>query len=247
MSSTISYRLDLVLILLDTTTGQRVDQFDVDFSIKENPNLKFIRRADATYILINADRKDFSMEIVAKNYEPCQVSISYDELDNLVPMKVVFLIPSEKSPIRDMLISLEGKLSGLSEVSFVLPDRIIAQSSNYDPKKMLLNVFEKGYRLTMEGSPFGLINQSQKSYEVFEVEAQTTESQVKLKGPLEEEFLRNMPIARIIYGRVEPDGSYLLRIRDDGLNLKTYVRYVVEGEVRFKEIDFHDLAGVSLD
>ena len=67
-----------------------------------------------------------------------------------------------------------------------------------------------------------------------------------MKDPLQEEFAVNAPICRRLFGRVSGDGSFLLRVRDDGKRQTYLVKYVVNGETRYKSVDFHNLEGVTL-
>ena len=91
----------------------------------------------------------------------------------------------------------------------------------------------------MENVHYGLISEDGSYYEHFEVIEEMPPNMVKLKESLKETFTVNSPIARVIFGKVSPDGSYLLRVRDDADNLKYLVRYRISGADRFQIVDFH--------
>jgi len=244
VGSVIIQRLDLALKLMDATTGYSISDRGARFII-DGDEVRFIPRGDDHYILLNYGRRNMSLQIVVDGYESRTVCIDYEELDETCPMKVIFLIPSENSYLREGLLTLKGRIPGLRNISLIERNMCVAHTDTYDPKKKIMTVFEKGYRLRMDGSSYGILDTGNVGFCVFEVAKQPTENSVVLNEPLAEEFRRNAPIHRIVEGYVNPDGSYRLTVRDDGADKKTYVR-VDTGEVRFAEVDFHNLEGISL-
>lgn len=91
----------------------------------------------------------------------------------------------------------------------------------------------------MEETGYGLIHADSMTFEAFDVEKVVSPVSLKLREPLQEEFRENAPIARIVHGRTDAQGNYLLRVRDDGTNLKYLVRYIVSGSPQFQVVDFH--------
>ena len=91
----------------------------------------------------------------------------------------------------------------------------------------------------MENVHYGLISGDRTYYEHFMVTNEVPPDMVKLKEPLTETFPVNSQISRVIFGNVSPDGSYLLRVRDNAEQLIYLVRYRVNGEIRFQTVDFH--------
>ena len=110
-----------------------------------------------------------------------------------------------------------------------------------------MTVFMPNRRMNLTQSRYALLNAETQTFETIEVEAELSDRKIRLKANPTEEFPANSPICRIVYGQVEEDGSYLLRVRDDGKNLKYLVKYVVDGQNRYKVIDFHEPDGSSLD
>ena len=98
----------------------------------------------------------------------------------------------------------------------------------------------------MENVHYGLISEDRGHYEHFEVLEEVPPNMVKLKEPLTETFTVNSPIARVVFGDVSPDGSYLLRVRDDAQMVRYLVRYRINGEYRFQTVDFHQCADNEL-
>ena len=91
----------------------------------------------------------------------------------------------------------------------------------------------------MEHVHYGLISGDRTHYEHFAVAEEVPPDTVKLREPLTETFPVNSQISRVIFGNVSPDGSYLLRVRDNAELLTYLVRYCVNGEIRFQIVDFH--------
>jgi len=239
LSSVITRRLDLVLHLIDATTGYAVNEARIDFN-SEKDDLNFIPRGHGTYILINTGRDNFLMQIVVKGYEEAPVEINYEELNEVMPLKEVFLIPSEKTSSSEDVLYLKGNLPGLQSVSLIETNKVLATTNTYEQKKRLLQLFERGYRLNTEGSSYGIINREARTFEIFDIESLPNESQVKLKSPLQEEFQRNSQIGRIVNGYVYPNGDYLIGVRNDNAKKPTIVRYETD-EVTFLEVDFKEI------
>jgi len=241
LGSVIRARLDLVLHFIDATTGFPVHEAQVLFKT-ERDDMKFASRGNGSYILINTGRENFLMQIVVKGYEAVDVSINYEELDEIMPLKNVFLIPSEKTNAGGDVLFLKGNLPGLQSVSLVETNKVLATTNSYDPKKRVIQLFERSYRLNTEGSSYGIINRELKGFEVFEVEELPNESKIKLLRPLKEEFQRNAQIARVVNGYVYPNGDYLIAVRNDSAKKTVIVRFETD-EISFKELDLKNQPG----
>ncbi|MGN0343773.1 MAG: hypothetical protein ACI4EC_02310 [Lachnospiraceae bacterium] len=237
-ASTIHHRLDLVLQLVDTTTGNSVGEQDVRFFI-EGRQCWPISRGGGNFVFINAGRSDCTLTLKVVGYEDAQVNVQYEKLDDVMPLLQVFLIPSENLAKGERLCSLTGKLQGLEEIEAVS----LAQSnicfSDFNERKSLMKLFLAKGRLCMENVHYGLISVDRTYYEHFEVAGEVPPDTVKLKEPLKETFSVNSPISRVIFGNVSPGGSYLLRVRDDAEKLIYLIRYRVNGEIRFQTVDLH--------
>ena len=87
---------------------------------------------------------------------------------------------------------------------------------------------------------YGLLKTDKESYEKIEVTETVAPQSVRLKDALQGEFASNSPIMRIVFGTVSENGDYLLRVRDDGTDIRYLVRYEVNDEVRFQTVDFRN-------
>lgn len=237
-ASTIHHRLDLVIQLVDTTTGAAVEEQDVRFFI-EGKQCWPIPRGGGNFVFINTGRGDNTLTLKVYGYEDAVIDVQYEKLDKVVPLKQVFLIPSEKLAKGERLCSLTGTLQGLEKIEAVSLSQSNLCYSEFNEKKCMLKLFLARGRLSMENVHYGLISEDRAHYEHFEVVEEVPPNMVKLKEPLKETFTVNSPIARVVFGNVSPDGSYLLRVRDDALVVEYLVRYRVNGEDRFQVVDFH--------
>lgn len=244
-SAVIHYRLDLVIRLLDTTTGSAVDEHNVQFR-NGGHSLQLTPRGNGSYVLINSGREDFTLQVTVHGYEPCEVPVCYEKLDERIPIQEVFLIPSENTATGEPLLTFSGQLSGLEQVEAVSLRHAPCCIQEFDERKRIMKVFQKSSRASMEDVAYGLIRADMTGYERIEILKETGKGEFKLKEPLKEPFSVNSPIARVIFGKAGQEGEYILRVRDESEDLRYLVRYVVEGETRFQVVDFHQLDGVVL-
>ena len=242
----ICYKLELMLRLIDTTTGIVVDEKDIHFQ-KDGKTVYAHTKGEGCFIFIGDCRENGLMQIEVYGFEPKKVWLDYEHLDSILPSMDIFLIPSENRQRGEALLTLTGTRSGLEAVEALHPGRPITSIRDFDAKKRVMTVLSPNRRMNLENLSYGLLNVEQSSFQDIEIVEELTDKKVRLRKPLEAGYSPNAPICRIIYGQVEEDGSYILRVRDDGSNLKYLVKYILNGDTRYKLIDFHELEGVRLD
>ena len=242
----IRYTLDLMINLYDSTTGKSVEERELSFK-RDGKDFPAMYKGEGTYVFLNAGRDNSLMQISVKGFENVKLNLDYEKLDKTLPAVDVFLIPSENTTKGEPLITLKGKLTGLVSVEAVHPGRIVTTVREMDVKRRTMTVVMPNRRMNLTQSRYALLNAETQTFETIEVEAELSDRKIRLKSNPTEGFPPNSPICRIVYGQVEEDGSYLLRVRDDGKNLKYLVKYVVDGQNRYKVIDFHEPDGSSLD
>lgn len=234
----IHHRLDLLIRLLDTTTGYEVRERDVHFK-EDEKELFPLYRGDGMYAFIDFERRDRTLKISAYGYEEIKVGICYDDMDSAIPVREIFLIPSESISKGEPVISFMGQLSGISHLEAVSLEPSGCSISSFDERKRIMKLF-KTRQNNMENLYYGLIHIEDNTYERFAVEKELPDCSLKIKEPLKEEFFVNSPIARIIFGMVKEDGTYCLRVRDNREKLFYILRYEVEGEIKFRTLDFRN-------
>lgn len=234
----IRYRLDLLIRLIDTTTGLTVTERDVQFR-RDGRTVTPIPRGNGNFVFLNTGREDTTLEIRVYDYETASVMIRYEELDEFLPIQDVFLIPSENTARGEAILSLTGQLPDLMSIEAVRLGKPYCSVKSFDARKSIMTLF-KTSGPDMEEIRYGLIHTENMTFETFQVEKVISPVSLKLKNPLSEEFRENAPITRVIYGQIRADGSYFLRVRDDGSNVKYLVRYVAAGVPEYQVVDFHN-------
>ncbi len=235
----ITNRLDLLIRLVDTTTGMSVTEMNIHFFL----NGKEIRpapRGDGNYILINQGRENGLMQIRVHGYEPFDARIEYEQMDERLPVLDAFLIPSEAMRRGQDILTLSGHLKGLMSIEAIHLARPLSGLREFDKKKCVMSIYMPNRRMNMVHTYYGLVNAAEGTFEKFIVLDEIGDKKLRIKEPLRGEFPQNAPICRIIFGKVEEDGTYLLRVRNTGRNLKHMVRFVMEDRIGYSIVDFEN-------
>lgn len=240
-ASVFGSKLDLLVRLTDTTTGAVVTERNIVFKRDGIPVIP-APRDPGTYIFINTGREDFLMQIEVYGYEVYETRVRYEELDVRIPECDVFLMPSESMSNGEKVLSFSGTLPFLNKIEAICLDRPVCFAKEFNAKtRELTAVLNAGGRTGLNAGCYGMLNADKKSYEKIEVETALTPQSVRLKEKVKEEQISNSPIMRIVYGKADSDGKYLLRVRDSGESLRYLVRYELKDEVRFSEVDFKSM------
>ena len=238
-ASVIHHSLDLLIRLIDTTTGFEIEEKDVHF-YEDDKELFPRRKGNGMYIFINQNRFDFWCKIKVYGYEPATVKICYEDMDSKIPIREIFLIPSENGSRGQPVISFTGRLPGISAIEAVSLENSGISISEFDERKRIVKLFRTRQQ-NIENLYYGLVHMESQTYEKLEVEKNLPGPAIKIKEPLKEKFFINSPIVRVIFGVVDESGSYCIRVRDNRDELKFIIRYIVDGEVRFQTINFKNL------
>ena len=239
----ITHRLDLVVMLIDTTTGTYIRERNVAF-LDEGEKIPFMFKGSGVYILMNSERKNTTFEVVVTGYENAKISVEYGESSKKAPEIFVNLVPKETSYNYAGIITMEGTLKGIESIDAVEYRHHDRLFQNYNPRNNLMTFFGGGELTEQE---YALVLEKESRFVVFKVRRKHESFSVVLKEPLEEGINVGTPIERIIRGAVMSEDRYILRVRDTGQNVTYLVRYVVNGEVKFKKIDFKNDDERTLD
>ncbi len=237
MASVFGARLDLLVRLVDTTTGAAVNERNVLF-YRNDQQIRPESRGDGNYVFINTGRESFLMRVEVFGYERYRVFVDYGLLDEDMPSLDAFLMPSENVFRSHGLISFQGTLPFLKTIEAVNLSLPVCRLASFDPKTRRMEVFTEGDFANLSSRFYGLLDAGGTKYEKIEVRKIIAAKSVCLKEKITEEFTANSPIARIVFGTVSEQGEYLLRVSDDAEKLRYLVRYEVGDEVRFQTIDF---------
>jgi len=243
----ITARLSLAVRLLDTTTGVEISETDVSFYMGDMRVVP-MKKGSGTYVFVNMGREDFLMRIKARGFDEYVINVKYESLDPKLPMLDAFLMPSENNHIGGYVLKIEGTLSELEYLEAINLDRpsgafqsVVVKKN--EAKMAILPTAPGGGVALDENMAYILISKNLERYETFEVEKQEKPTSILLKAPLKNEHELNDRIHRIIYGKVGPEGQFLLKVRDDSSKLNYLLHFKVGEDEYLRRIDFHEENG----
>lgn len=230
----IEYKLDLIVHLVDTTTGEPISQKQVIFH-EDGHVLTLLQRNAGFYVLLNHGRTDTQIAVDAEGYLPSVVDVCYSDLSEKYPQIDIPMIPKIKDYGYIDMITMEGQLPGLESVDAVPLKQQYGKIEAYLTKKQVLKLFKA--KLLGEQS-YAVVHEEQMEFEEFRIAKKTNDCSLKLKEPLVTACRPEEGITRIVRGKVDKDGNYLLRVREDVDGAVYIVRYVVKGNTKYKRIAF---------
>ncbi|MDO4292930.1 MAG: hypothetical protein Q4C65_06825 [Eubacteriales bacterium] len=231
----IQYRLDLIVRLVDTTTGEPVPERQTIF-LEEGRVVSLLERGTGVYILLNHGRQDTRFTVKAAGFETESFPVRYGELDSRFPTITLYLMPVMKQTGYVDVLCLEGRLDGLTMLEAADLNRPEAIIQGYQARRQTLHLMESR---RLEEETYAMVHPGTGRWEPFRIKKQPDKLKLQLVSPLEEACEAQEPVARIVRGKVYPDGRYLLRTRAQGGRADYMIRYEVKGEVRFMQIDFY--------
>lgn len=227
----ISYKLDLIVRLVDTTTGRMVSQRQVIFK-SDGQIVPFLRRDEGVYVLLNHGRRDVVLDVSVLGFLPMSVDVKYEDLSEVFPEIEVPLIPeSGTSGFIDMY-TLEGVCPGLTSIEAVSLVNPHGSTVGYQERKQVLKLYNSK---PLGESEYAILHED-REFEIFRIKKRLDKLSLKLVSPLVQGCKPQEKIARIVKGKVDGKGRYLLRLLDEGNGTEYLVRYVVKGKVSFKRI-----------
>lgn len=228
----IIFKLDLILHLVDTTTGLSVSQTQVTFHSDGMP-VKFIKKEDGYYILLNYGRKDMQLEITAEGYETTMIDVVYDQLQDNYPEIDIYLIPLPDKYNHINLVTLEGILEDIESIDAIPFNEYVAKVSDYLERKQVLKLFAAK---SMEEKKYAIVHEEQMKFEEFSIKTNIDKFTLMLQNPLKVACKPDEKISRIVRGQVDKQGNYLLRVLEDAHGTEYLVRYRVKGTTKYKKI-----------
>ena len=228
----IKHRLDLVVRTFDTTTGREIGDAGIRF-YKDGEPFHMAGKEPGTYFVVDMERKNFSLRVNIQGYEEKEVFVDYEKIDAHLPEVKLFMLPING-------LSLYGKLVGISELQAADEDASYVFISSFDAKKKVVRLFNP-HNVTLREPEYAILHRETDDFEIVEQNDEDTKINMKVKDVLHQPFKVNDPVVRITHGEVEKDGSYLLRVNDDGAHQNFLVRFVVNGETFFQHVDFNNV------
>lgn len=218
--------------LVDTTVGCPVTERRVLF-MQNGKRIAFHSRGAGAYVLINGGRKDGKLTVAVRGYLETVVDIRYEELTGRYPEVYVALIPERPEYGSCDFVDISGSMPGISSIAAVSLTDPLAKVVSYHAGKRQMRLLA-ARRLDEEA--YALIHAQTEDFEEFHVASARDKLLLRLAYPLEAEVRPEEEISRIVRGRVEENGDYLLRLRGGGQGMQYLVRYVVKGRTKFQKI-----------
>lgn len=240
----IHHSLDLVLCFIDTTTGLGIYTPPIRV-YKNGERLSFQRRDTGQVLLVGCGREDFELTVELSGFENITMEVQYDKLNKQMPLLQLHMIPLEGGSDTTQLITLKGKLAGITALDAIPAIGNHCLLEQFSPKQQQITVFSR-YQLMLDNLHYAIRNDANASYQPFCVTQQVQPTVFAIDRPLVQLEGSSLPILPINMGQVKPDGSYLLRVRDEGQKVLWILRWQVGDQVFFKSVDFHEPDTMSL-
>lgn len=231
-----THRLELALRLVDTTSGRNISGQDVEVYADEK-QIRFQEKNDLMLVFQGFEKRNFCLKVKSRIYETVEKQVDLDQLNPRMPLLELHLVPSKSYPGGTEFLSVEGVLPGIRELSAVRVGDNACLIREFDPRRKMVKLFNP-HRLSLERVRYALVDPDSNRYEPFQIVKQVDDQTIKIDRGLEMSFRNYFPITPQIIGLTKPDGTYCLRMRDDGEEAKWLVRWVTEEEAQFRVIDF---------
>lgn len=231
-----TYRLDLALRLVDTTSGRGVPGRGMTVRIDQKP-VRFDEKGDGMLIFQNLGMRRFRLEITSPAYETAELEVDLDALGKGIPLLEISLIPGPRYPGAAQFQTLEGTLPGIGHLSAVRVGDNACLIREFDPRRRLVKLFNP-HHLALDRVGYALVDPDRSCYEPFRIVGHPDDQTIKTDRVLETEFRNYFPISPMVMGKWGEDGRYCLRVRDESTDCKWLIRWEEGGAVRFRTVDF---------
>ncbi len=238
--STISYKLDLIIALVDATNGKSVAENDVIF-YRDGSVLQPHKRGEGTYVLFNCGREDFDLVANVRGFHQCRTQVRYETMNENQPLAIVFLIPDARAMPNIEICEVSGRIPHLTDMEAIGLSKPRCCINEYSARRMEMSVFQMEGSRYLEDVHYGILHAQEDTYEHIEVEKNIDIKKVKLKYPLEEPFSVNAPVCRVIFANIEKDGSYRIAMRKQSPDTPAIVKYRKNGVWYYLKCDFNEL------
>lgn len=230
------HRLDLALRLVDTTSGRNVSGRNVSVFVDGDP-VRFSEKGDQVLIFQNLNQRAFRMKLISPAFEPTEIEVDLDALGKNPPLLEIHLVPGPGYPGETEFLTVEGTLPGIQELSAVRMGDNACLIREFDPRRRQAKVFNP-HHLALDRVRYALVDLDRSVYEPFQIQRMVDDQTLKVDRILEMPFKNYFPITPEVLGITGPDGRYCLRVRDDAADARWLVRWVVNGEAKFRVVDF---------
>ncbi len=229
-----THRLELALRLVDTTTGIGVSGVGTTVRADGTPQ-RFVMK-DGLLIFQGIGLRQFQLEVSSPDYEPARAQVDLDAMGRGVPLLGLPLIPSRNHVGVTELLTVEGVLDGIEELSAVRAGDNACLIREFDPRKRIVKL-SNPHHLSMNRLLYALVDPDSGAYEPFRIVKMLDDQSAKIDRVLKTEFRSYFPISPVVLGSCRADGRYRLCVRDDGTEARWLLRWKVHGETHFRAAD----------
>lgn len=236
--SAFTHSLDLALRLVDTTSGRNISGLGMTVRLDGSP-VAFHEKADNVLIFMGLKTRSFRLELSGRQYETVDLDVDLDRLDKMLPMLEIHLIPSDNYLGTSKFFTLKGCLPGIEALSAVRAGENHCVIREFEPRKRMMKLFNP-HHLGLERVFYALVDPDRNVFEPMRILRMVDDQTAKIDHLLEMPFRNYFPIVPQVLGLCRPDGSYCLRVRDDGDQARWIVRWKVNGTEMFRLLDFRN-------
>ena len=166
--------------------------------------------------------------------------MDYEKLDKRYPEIYVGLIPEIPSYGYSNLTELKGQCRGISQLMAISMNDYLAKLEAYNERKQQIKLFSAG---RLVENRYAILHRDSQEFEEISIATTKNPLVLRLKEPLKTPVKPLEEIVRIVRGRTDGSGNYLLRLRHDGKGTDYLISYMVDGEKKFKRIVFDNPQG----
>jgi hypothetical protein len=241
----VRHRLDLLVRLIDTTTGGAVSEKDTAFYFSGRRTFP-LTKEQGVYVFCGTGRMDFELTVNVFGFEDKKLAVVYENLDGALPELELHMIPNKHSKSVQPYLTLEGYRPGLVSVDAVKNGDSPCFIRDFDARKRVMTVFNP-HGLEMNRVHYAVVNQADATYEVVDIQARVSEQSFKLDRKLAKAFDSHFPVCRLVFGTVYPDGRYILRVLKNSADTRWIVRLTTDSGEEFRAVDFNRPETLGLD
>lgn len=232
----IRHQAGLVLRLIDTATGQEIQQAERLFWRNGKP-LRPMSRPDGKLIFLAFPPEACELTVQVAHYLPQTVTLTEAQLTQRPPLVELHCIPDASYTARWPCHTLEGEYPAITELDAVRCSDTACLIRSFEERKRMLTVFNP-HHLMLERTFYAVVNPDADTYEPIRIEKQVDDQRFRVAELLQQPFRNHFPVARRVLGAVPEPHRYVLRVPADSSSPRWLVRWRSGGVDRFQLVDF---------
>ncbi|MDR2132011.1 MAG: hypothetical protein LBP30_01555 [Clostridiales Family XIII bacterium] len=246
MPSVITHKLALALRFSDAIDG-RIIENDIQCSI-DGKQRRPAPKSGGYFAFLTEDlpEESFDLEVRASGYVPTKKRVLLEAPGIGPPLLNIELIPEENPLLNVNFDTISGKREGLAALDAVRQGENSCFVGSFDARKRRLSVYNP-HRLELNRVRYALVDPNGLSYEPFVIEERVAGGAFRIDHPFIASVSEDRPIAPLIGGEVRTDGTYLLRVRNEGADKRWIVRFAEAEGDRFELVDFDNPETLRFD